>query len=534
MSNPENPIVPDDPIDTQSQIAATIDAAEPFRDPFEELIAETAKAPGRPFAPESIKMLATLKKEDLAAFETVRAKLKDADCRVALLDKLIAKENGDARGRGKTQTEKLIELAQSAQLFHTPDGTGYADVDVNGHRETWGIRGKGFERWLSGRFYRETDCGPGSTALQDALNSIEAQAINDGPERITHVRVGELNGRLYIDLCDPAWRAVEVDATGWKVIDNPPVRFRRAAGMRPLPVPVQGGSVEALREFLNVKSQHDFVLVVSCILGFFRGFGPYPVLAVSGEQGSAKSTFTRVIKAVVDPNTVPLRAFPREERDLFLAANNSHVLAFDNLSSLSQADSDRLCRLATGGGFASRRVYTDQDEVLFHVSRPTILNGIGDVAGRPDLADRSIFLTLDPIPEERRRPEEEFWAEFNAQHPSIFGALLDVIVQGLKRLPETKLTRAPRMADFARWATACETALWPEGTFETAYGHNRRTAIEEVIEVGPACNRDPQADCRQANVEGNGHRPFGSTRRHRGRSRQCRQDLAQRCEGLIE
>jgi hypothetical protein len=98
------------------------------------------------------------------------------------------------------------------------------------------------------------------------------------------------------------------------------VRFRRTRGMLSLPVPVAGGSVEALRSFLNVKTSAQFVLVVSCLLAYFRCRGPYPVIALSGEQGSAKSTFTTFLRALIDPNTSALRALPREDRDLFIAA----------------------------------------------------------------------------------------------------------------------------------------------------------------------------------------------------------------------
>jgi hypothetical protein len=147
--------------------------------------------------------------------------------------------------------------------------------------------------------------------------------------------------------------------------------------------------------------------------------------------------------------------------------------------------SDTLCRLATGGGFAVRQLYTDEDEVLFDATRPVILNGIEDIVARPDLADRAVFLTLEPIPEERRRPEAELWAAFEAERPRILGALLDAVVEGLKRLPETRLPQLPRMADFAKWATACETALWPAGSFWSAYCGNRDDAVEGVIEADP-------------------------------------------------
>jgi hypothetical protein len=472
------------------RVGAAIDAAEDiavvdFHDQLHGLVDRTALDPGAPFAPETLISLATLKATDRAAFEGLRAQLKKAGCRVTALDEAIGEEDGDAGGRGPKQADILIELAQSAELFHVPDGTGFADLDIGGHRETWPIRSKGFRRWLARRFYEATNGAPNSEALQSALNVIEAKAHFDGPERAVHVRVSGLDGRLYIDLGDDAWRAIEIDATGWRVIDKPPVRFRRASGMQPLPTPAAGGSIETLRSFLNVQSNSDFVLVVAWILACLRNRGPYPIIVLSGEQGSAKSTFSAILRALIDPNTAPLRALPREDRDLFIAANNGHVLAFDNVSGLPAWISDTLCRLATGGGFAVRQLYSDQDEVLFDAARPVILNGIEDIVTRPDLADRAIFLTLEPIPEERRRPEAELWAGFEAERPRLLGVLLDAAVEGLRRLPQTRLERLPRMADFALWATASETALWPTGTFWRAYSGNRDEAVEGVIDADP-------------------------------------------------
>jgi len=470
---------------TENLIAYAIDAAEDIHDPLEGLLEKTAIDPGAPFEPEVLERLAALKKDDRAAFEALRAQLKKAGCRVTALDDAIAEQSGDTGGRGPTQADILIELAQSAELFHAPDRTGYADLDINGHRETWPIRARGFRRWLARRFFEATQGAPSSEALQSALNVIEAKAHFDAPERIVHIRVGALDGRLYLDLADETWRAVEIDATGWRTIDNPPVRFRRAAGMQPLPVPACGGSLETLRAFLNVQSDSDFVLVVAWALACLRNRGPYPVIVVSGEQGSAKSTFSSMLRALVDPNAAPLRALPREDRDLFIAASNGHVLAFDNVSGLPGWISDTLCRLASGGGFALRQLYSDQDEVLFDAARPVILNGIEDIVTRPDLADHAVFLTLEVIAEERRRSEAELWAAFEAERPRILGVLLDAVAHGIRRLPETRLEKLPRMADFAVWGSACETALWPAGTFSSAYCGNREEAVEGVIDADP-------------------------------------------------
>jgi hypothetical protein len=277
---------------------------------------------------------------------------------------------------------------------------------------------------------------------------------------------------------------IEIDEDGWRMIDSPPVYFRRSSGMKPLPEPVAGGSLEDdLKPLLNVKSDDEFVLNVAWLLAALRPAGPYPVLGLAGEQGSAKSMRTNFLRALVDPNSVPLRALPRSEHDLFIAARNSHVLAYDNASGLPDWLSDAFCRLATGGGFSTRQLYTDDDEVLFGSKRPILLNGIDDVATRPDLADRSIVQNPAAISDERRKPETDLWKEFEQRRPRVLGALLTAISHGLRTLPHVRIDRKPRMADFAVWVSACEGALWKNGTFMAAYTANITEAIETVLEA---------------------------------------------------
>jgi len=219
-----------------------------------------------------------------------------------------------------------------------------------------------------------------------------------------------------------------------------------------------------------------------------RFFSPYPVLVLSGEQGSAKSTAVRILRSLTDPSHIPTRVFPATDADLFLVAHHNHLLAFDNLSSLSNVASDLLCQLATGGGFGTRQLYSNQEEFLLHASRPIVLNGIENVVVRSDLADRAVYLTLKPVAEEDRRLESELWACFEKQRPRILGALLDAMVVGLSRLQEVRLSHKLRMADFAQWAAACETVFWPEGTFLSVYSENRQEAMEDVIDSDLVAN----------------------------------------------
>ena len=311
-----------------------------------------------------------------------------------------------------SSTDVLLNVATAARLFHASDGTGFADLIIDGHRETWPLRSKRFGAWLRQQYYERTWDAPSPAALNAALNVLEAQAQFDGPQRNVSVRLAEQDGLIYLDLADEFWRCVEIGPNGWRIAEDPPVRFRRSAGMQPLPLPVRGGSIESLAPFLNSASENDFVLVVAWLLGALRAGGPYPVLAIAGEQGSAKTVLSKLLRALIDPSVAPVRALPRDERELFIAASNGHVLAFDNLSGLPPWLSDTLCRLTSGGAFSTRRLFTDQDEILFAAARPIILNGIEEVITRPDLADRAILLMLAPIAERQRRPETALWREF--------------------------------------------------------------------------------------------------------------------------
>jgi hypothetical protein len=320
--------------------------------------------------------------------------------------------------------------------------------------------------------------------LQDALGVLEGKALFDGGEHPIFMRVAEHNGTIYLDLCSKRWEAIEISSTGWRVVANPPARFRRAKGMLPLPHPVAGGTVKGLRRFVNVRSEEDWILLVSWLLMAFSPRGPYPVLDLSGEQGSAKSTLARVLRSLVDPSSASLRTAPREERDLMISATAGWVLAFDNLSYLPHWLSDAFCRLATGGGFATRELYSDSEEVLFDAQRPVLFTAIEDVAVNGDLIDRSIRLLLPPVPEKRRKEESRFWQEFEAARPRILGALLDIVATALRNRPTVKLERLPRMADFALWATAAAPALgWKAETFRAAYAQNRQAASDLALEA---------------------------------------------------
>jgi hypothetical protein len=394
-------------------------------------------------------------------------------------------EAGDSDGPDvrRSQSTKLVELASGVECFHAPDGVPYARLEHGGHHEVWPLRSSAFRAWLAGAYYRTYRGAASGGAIRDALEVLTARSLFDGSEAPVCVRVAGDGEAIYLDLGDPQWRAVRITPAGWEIVADPPVRFRRPKGLLALPAPARGGSIDLLRPFVNVRDDdHDaqWHLFVGCLLAAFRPDGPYPILALNGEQGTAKSTTARVHRRLIDPNKSATRPTPRDERDLAIAASNGAIISLDNLSFVPDWLSDALCRVSTGMGFGTRTLYENDEETLFDACRPIVINGIGVLGTKSDLLDRTVELELPRIADTDRRDETAFWAAFERERPAILGALLDGVAGALGCWEQVQLERAPRMADFARWVVAAEPALgWPTGSFLRAYTGNR-DAIHEV------------------------------------------------------
>ena len=179
---------------------------------------------------------------------------------------------------------------------------------VGDHRETHLVKAKGFRRWLVRTYFERYDRPPGNQALQDALGLLETRALFDGPEREVYVRVAGHAGNIYIDLANKDWQVVEITPAGWRVLsgEDAPIRFRRPRGMLALPTPLPAGDSNdgcegLLGRFVNVSEENDLRLIIAWLVAALRPTGPYPVLLFQGEQGSAKSTAERLVRALVDP-----------------------------------------------------------------------------------------------------------------------------------------------------------------------------------------------------------------------------------------
>lgn len=326
-------------------------------------------------------------------------------------------------------------------------------------------------------------------ALAETLSTLEAIAFR-AQVREPEVRVCTWQGAIWIDLGGEDWRLVRVDANGWSVVDSADLPLIRPNGIRALPLPEKNAdrrrTLATLRGLLNVSPDRpaDFMLLVAWLVAALNPTGPYPLLALDGEQGSGKSTTCRILRRLVDPNKADLRAPPRSEGDLVVAAQSARVVALDNVSFIEAETADALCRLATGSGLSKRKLYSDGEEHLVTVCRPVLLNGIPSLLGRGDLADRALAITLPAISDGNRMPEGAVWQAFDDAAPAILALLLHGLATALASIPTLRLARLPRMADFARLACAAAPAFgWTAAEMLAAIEGNRAEAVEAVIEA---------------------------------------------------
>ena len=389
-------------------------------------------------------------------------------------------------GNQATQLVYLAFTKGGVTLFNTgEDGGEYAIVQVKGHREVWPVGSQRFQRYLEFLWFDQEKTASKTMAVQEALKTLKAIAIYKSKTYPVHLRIAEHDDKIYVDLANDAWEVVEISADGWRVISESPVIFWRPSSMRPLPRPERGGSISQFTNLLPTLSRGHQVLVVAFLFATYRARIAYPLLVLTGEQGAGKSSLSKILRELVDPNKADLRSPPRDEDAAIIAANRGWLLAFDNLSHLNENLSDVFCRLSTGGGLSKRQLYTDMDEIIVEVQRPLILNGIEEFVRRGDLLDRSFLVEL-PSLGKNRRAESALWAEFNEVRPAILGAIYDVVAYALAHLKDVHLTDLPRLTDVALWLTAAEPALgWKPGTFLDMYKNNAESARELVIESSP-------------------------------------------------
>ena len=393
------------------------------------------------------------------------------------------KEPGEKK---PNQASQLIMLALDAGIEVYLDQYGDPHVTTP-DRAIVGIPvgSTGFRRWLAAKFYKEEGKGFSKETLSQVVSTLEGKAISENVQKDLHTRIARIYDSIYYDLGD-GHNIVEITPGSWRVTDESPVRFRHFPHQQKQVTPEEGGDLSLINNYFNLSHEHEILLLHTYLATILVPDIPRASLIITGEQGAAKSTGLNVLRSLIDPSAAALLSPMRDLSGLFETASQHYCLYFDNLSSLSDELSDALCRIVSGCSFSKRKLYTDDEQVVTTLKLAVGLTGINLVANRADLLDRSIILTLERIPNNKRMAEGQFWKKFNADKPKILGAMFSALSQALLTYSSMNPGQLPRMADYAQFATAVVVVLGKSHEeFLTAWETNAQRQNQAALESSP-------------------------------------------------
>jgi hypothetical protein len=378
-------------------------------------------------------------------------------------------------------------LQRKHELWHSPAGEAFATFVDRGIHKHYAVNGSEFHKLAQRLNYLEFGTAPALDAVRAAINIVAGEAEFAGKEYPVYSRIAHHERAIYVDVGDDQWQAIRIDATGWTVVPSSdvPVRFRRLASSKPLPLPEREGSLELIRVLFPNIEDSEWVLLQGWLLGCFQRTGGRAHLELQGGQGSGKSTLQRLLVSLIDPTEIPSRSVPRDEQAVMIAVQGKAVLAFDNVSMLVPEMADVWCRLSTGGGIGQRKLHTDQEEVLLKAQLPISWTAITPIAiSRPDLQDRTISIHLEQLQDTTYRSEEEIEEAADEARPLLLGTLYDALARALARAGTFDLDRLPRLADFALWVEAAAPALgWEDGAFIDVLEASRASASAMAVDA---------------------------------------------------
>lgn len=328
--------------------------------------------------------------------------------------------------------------------------------------------------------------------LDSIINAVKAKAKYEAESIQTFQRIGMCNGYIYYDLSNDKGEILQISTDNIKVLRKESnFAFLRTSHMREQVLPNLEADIDCiyrLKKYINVTGDNLKLLLIY-VASLFIPDIPHPILVLTGSQGSAKSTLTRIIKRIVDPSGIGVATLPKSKREMSIHLSQEFLGCFDNTSGFSREIADLLCCVCTGAVMYSRQLYTDDELKIFSLKRSVILNGIMWSNPQSDLNDRVININLQRISTDKRRTEEELWNEFAEDLPYILGGIFKVLSTALSIKDSIKPKNLPRLADFGSWGCAIAEAMnIGTDTFLEIFERNRKNIIREATLSNPvAC-----------------------------------------------
>jgi hypothetical protein len=414
--------------------------------------------------------------------------------------------NGRKSTHRTTLAKELVDLAclpDNTKLFFKDQlGKPYVAIRTgkDKHVEIIMMKSSKYKYFLT-KISRENNSGDiiTSDTINNALNALVAIAIFDGETIPLHLRVAwgsEENkcnpGCIYYDMTDDNGGIIEISPNGWRIIPgtdlSEPILFKRHNQIAQVQ-PDKYYPHDIFDKFLNltnVKNESHRLLLKVYIVSLFIPDIDHPILTTYGPQGAAKSFLLRLIKELVDPSKPVLLTLLRNIPEFIQQVNHNYLAFYDNVKFIPYWLSDEICKAVTGIGHTKRELYSDDDDIIYEHRRCIALNGINVALIEPDALDRSIFIELLEIDDDKRKKQEDLFIEFENIKPKLLAYLLDVIVKAMLIKPTLILPLLSRMADITEWGEAISRAMGYERmSFVHAFNKNRNEqniiAIEENV-----------------------------------------------------
>lgn len=431
-----------------------------------------------------------------------------------VIEKLLQKyleQNQSQGGKKKKQNPKelLHKLATAGQnLYYDQNNETYIEVvDKNGASAgaTYlvPIESGEFDRWLISEGHQKHNLYLDNQNLLRTIKvlvSVEAQ--KNGTLTEIHNRIATVNGAIYIDIGSKDRKVIRIDKHGWSV-GNYKVFFKRHKEMAELPLPERGGHIQEIFEFMPPMPKQDQCLALSWLIASFFSEIERAFLLVEGENGTGKTTLTKLLKSFIDPAHGGALTYSDNVNNMAQILDHHCIPLIDNVTKISQSVSDIFCTTYSGASHTKRKQYTDGEDYIFNLTGNVIFTTVHMTKPKSDFLNRCYKIETQ-MTDETYRSKLQYEKKFEAVKGKLFGAVIDCVVKTMAEIEKSEPVTRFRTVDFDHVAScAAEVMKYGKELFWEARQHC------ESIKKKSITDSTPLILALDGHLKSNGNRFFG-------------------------